>query len=407
MRLHRYIKETRSILGQPTLPHHLGKRLSAQGLCCLKNGIFLLIFLFITAIASPAHAAIVTWDGGGGNTNWNTCANWSLDTCPTAADIATFNATSVKNATITTDPNVDGIDIQAGYTGIISQNTGVTITVGAANFVQASGTFTGGDSAIQTTDLIINGGSFTATSGTMTVGDDFTISGGTFSHNGGTVTFTGGGNAAFTFDVAPTLNHVIFNRTNRIDITGTSPTLDIDGNFTLTSATDIDGGTILLAGNITTSDTLVTGNSAFTIDGGNTQTIDGSGANAALPNLTINKSGGSLTFLNDISINSNLTYTAGSVDTTTNNVTIQFGLTGINSTTFINSSTLQFNHVTFNKTNNLDVSGTMDINGNLTINSATNLRAQSSGDRITLAGNLISSDATIDGDLDIEFDGTT
>ena len=408
MRLNRYKNWARSQLNQPPSAPHLDGTLPVGYLDRAKKSLSLLLGLMLWVAVAPAHAAIVTWDGGGADNNWNTCANWSpADTCPTNADIATFNATSIKDVSITADPDVEGIDIQAGYTGIITQNPGVAITIGISNYIQADGTFVGGDAAFLTAGLILNGGTFTATSGIMTIDDDFIFTAGTFNHGTGTITFTGGGSAAFTFDVVPTLNHVIFNRTNRIDISGLSPTLDINGNFTMSNSTDIDGGVISMAGNITTTDTAVTGNSAFTVDGNNVQTIDGSGISAALPNLTINKSGGSLTFLNDISFNQNFTYTAGVVDTTTNNVTIQFGLTGSNSTSTINSGTMQFNHVILNKTNHFYVDGTMDINGDLTINSARSLRDTLATDKITLAGNLVSNDATIVGGLEIEFDGTT
>src|SRR3989338_11644452 len=114
---------------------------------------FFVAMIFSLALPQRAEAVVRTWDGGGvGDTNWGTCANWSDDTCPTSSDVATFDATSTNNVTIavtlsgSTAPA--GIDINTGYTGIITQNAGVSITVGASNYDQADGTFTGGDSAI-------------------------------------------------------------------------------------------------------------------------------------------------------------------------------------------------------------------------------------------------------------------
>src|SRR3990170_614008 len=72
----------------------------------------------------PASAAIIVWDGGGATNNWSEAANWLGDVVPGPADVATFDATSVKAATIDGAINVAGVDINAGYTGTITQAAG-------------------------------------------------------------------------------------------------------------------------------------------------------------------------------------------------------------------------------------------------------------------------------------------
>jgi hypothetical protein len=69
-----------------------------------------------------------TWDGGGVGNNWSTPANWSADTLPVAGDTVTFNATSTKNATIDVPVNVAVFQMNAGYTGTITQNNTLTLT---------------------------------------------------------------------------------------------------------------------------------------------------------------------------------------------------------------------------------------------------------------------------------------
>src|SRR3990170_3098808 len=96
----------------------------------------------------PASAAIIVWDGGGVTNNWSEAVNWSGDVVPAAADVATFDATSIKNATIDVAINVAGIGINAGYTGTITQAVGITVTVGASNYDQADGSFAGGTASI-------------------------------------------------------------------------------------------------------------------------------------------------------------------------------------------------------------------------------------------------------------------
>ena len=72
----------------------------------------------------PASAVNRTWDGGGVDNNWTTAANWS-DDGPGVADIAVFDGTSTKDATIDAPFNVAGIQINAGYSGTITQAAGL------------------------------------------------------------------------------------------------------------------------------------------------------------------------------------------------------------------------------------------------------------------------------------------
>ncbi|HRH32110.1 MAG TPA: hypothetical protein PLK06_02170, partial [bacterium] len=112
---------------------------------------FVALMLACTVVSSlvvyftnNVRAAVVTWDGGGSDgtcggaagdgNKWSCGLNWSGDVAPGASDIATFNGTSTKNATIDSNISVAGIDINTGYTGIITQASGVTITVGTSDF---------------------------------------------------------------------------------------------------------------------------------------------------------------------------------------------------------------------------------------------------------------------------------
>src|SRR5687767_1896620 len=69
----------------------------------LAAGISILVLVGILTPASwplKVLAATRTWDGGGADNNWSTCANWSTDTCPVAADNVIFDNTSDKNSTV-------------------------------------------------------------------------------------------------------------------------------------------------------------------------------------------------------------------------------------------------------------------------------------------------------------------
>ena len=140
-------------------------------------------------------------------------ANWSNNTtAPGSGDAIVF--TDACQGEVTCDPvtssNVDvqGVWMYGSYTGNWTQSAGHTITVGSDSWIQAGGTFTGGDSLI---DINRNyeqlGGTFNSTTGNLEIGYNiyetaacvandrgFTKSGGTFSHNNGTTHFNWAGN---------------------------------------------------------------------------------------------------------------------------------------------------------------------------------------------------------------------
>ena len=124
---------------------------------------------------------------------------------PGAGDIATFDGTGNTPCTINTTASVAGVDINSGYTNTITQDA--QLTVGTSNYDQADGTFTGGSQNIILNEhFVLSGGVFTATSGNMTVDNNWThTAGGTFNHNNGTVVTIGDG-ATWNFDSGSTVN---------------------------------------------------------------------------------------------------------------------------------------------------------------------------------------------------------
>ncbi|MCH8244465.1 hypothetical protein IIB97_01095, partial [Patescibacteria group bacterium] len=163
--------------------------------------VFAAVLLIATFTPSITDAANLYWVGSAGG-NTNDSANWSSSnpaSCtgggagvPGSGDIAIFDADCDNNATINANFDVAGININTGYIGTITQNTSITVTIGTSDYIQADGTFAGGNSTIDINDrFTLSGGTFTSTSGTMSVAGSFTITGGTFTHNSGTVTFDG------------------------------------------------------------------------------------------------------------------------------------------------------------------------------------------------------------------------
>ena len=105
-----------------------------------------------------------------------------------------------ETATINAAVNISGLDDRRRRTrGAITQSAAVTI--GATGFSQAGASFSGGAAAITVNGpFTISGGSFSATTGVLSIAGNLThTAGGTFSANGGTVALITG---AATIDVA-------------------------------------------------------------------------------------------------------------------------------------------------------------------------------------------------------------
>ncbi len=349
------------------------------------------------------QAAVRTWDGGGtdgtcgggaGDGNkWSCAANWSTDTLPDASDIATFDGTSTKNATIDSGfaGSVAGIDINSGYTGTITQAR--TLTIGTSNFDQAAGTFTGASQSITISgSFILSGGTFTSTSGNLTISSNITISGSpTFNHNSGTIVIDGFlttstlacNSVSFNLVTISKVNGAGGNVTVGADCTlplGASPTSDI-GSFTLTN-----NGTITVASGV------------WTILGSYTQstgTLTHSGTGISLSNnLTL--TGGSFTSNLNLTLNGFLTNSALSCNSVSFNlVTISKTVGAGGNVTVGSNCTLPLGNSptselgSFLLTNNGTITtgtGTWTINGSYTQNGGSTLTMGGTG--LTLTNNL-------------------
>jgi hypothetical protein len=156
-------------------------------------GIIILIVVFIFFFRSTS-AATYTWDNGGGDGLWSTCTNWSSDVCPGAGDIATFDATSVANATIDASfgGSIYGLDVQSGYTGTITQEK--DLIIGVFGFSQNDGTYKQGSS-----NFDINDGGFSLVAGTFTSATSTSYIERNFNVESG-ATFTASSSKVWVFD---------------------------------------------------------------------------------------------------------------------------------------------------------------------------------------------------------------
>jgi hypothetical protein len=290
-----------------------------------------LTILLLILLAASAQAANRYWIGAGGtNNNWNSTTYWSTTSggaggasVPGNNDLAIFDGNGTGSCTINAAVNVAGITVQAGYTGTISQGAN-TITIGTSGALFSGGTFTGGSSDITSSGAItISGTAFTSTSGILSIAGNYTLSSGSFAHNSGTVKLTATG----TITGSTTLDNLEFNSPAAATFTinsGTTLTVNNTLAYAGSSNMTVNTGTIDVKGNISLNNTGTGGSGTawVKINGTGSQTITGNSTSntSRLGNVEINKSSGTLTLLNTISVVGAWTYTAGTISPGTSTV---------------------------------------------------------------------------------------
>ena len=293
-----------------------------------------LMLIAFALLAGRATAADKYWNPTSGN-GWNTGANWSPSGVPGGSDVAIFDGgTSSGDCLIDVNANAVGVLITNAYAGTITQGAGKTVTVGASNYVQNAGTFAGGDTNIVVGGLFtLAGGTFTSTSGKLTLGpnnnDTFSVSGGTFNPNNGTVRvdLTAGAHIrSFPYSVSLYDLELINNHNTQVGAIsiGTGQTVTVNRNFSELQSNGPIGiggtGTLAVKGNITMNNTVSkpfggAQGGLLLINGTGDQTISANG-NRPFPRIEINKTGGTL-YLGSSTIETvqeGFVYTAGTVD---------------------------------------------------------------------------------------------
>lgn len=276
------------------------------------------------ALPPTVKAATRTWDGGGANNLWNNPLNWSADTLPVAGDTVIFDGTSSKNADINVAVTVAIVQVNAGYGGTITQLPGVNFTV-TSSYTQSAGSFVGGTTAVTVTGAFtVNvGGLFTSTTGTMTVTGAVNLGAGAFSHNAGSVVFSGS-NVTLNLGGAATFNNVQFLSGTKTITVG--DTMTVLGTLELTAGA-VNGGTLAAQGNINARVGFTGGGTAtLLINGAGNQVFDGDHmlTVGGLPNVNINKPSGALTLTDTLRTSRSWTYIAAPGGLTTTGSTVVF-----------------------------------------------------------------------------------
>jgi fibronectin-binding autotransporter adhesin len=259
------------------------------------------------------------------SSNWNNTANWATisggtggASVPANGDDVTFDGGGIGGCTIDATVNIKSITVSAGYLGTISQGVNTLTIINSASF--SAGVFAGGSAGIIIGgSYTLNGTIFTSTSGVLEL-DNATIAftSNTFIHNNGTVRLKGSGTQTVS-GVSPVFyalefvgNACTYSLTSTGDITVLNNLLTSGALFY-----NINTGVIDVSGDINSANSATGcgGNATININGVAAQAFDGSltAGGGALPQVTINKTLGTLTLANFPGVSNNFTYTSGTV----------------------------------------------------------------------------------------------
>jgi Concanavalin A-like lectin/glucanases superfamily len=159
-----------------------------------RSGVVLALLAFGCLSSRLAYARTCTWSRAGSAGTFVTAANWTCSSGsgpPASADDAIFDGTSSQNCTIGASISVTSLQINSGYTGTVTQGSGITIMTAGALSKAGTGTFTGDSGATSSItvggNFALSAGTFTSTAGRLEVAGTFSQTGGTFAPSSGTV----------------------------------------------------------------------------------------------------------------------------------------------------------------------------------------------------------------------------
>ncbi|MBL0308648.1 MAG: hypothetical protein IPP77_02875 [Bacteroidetes bacterium] len=264
------------------------------------------------------------FNGGTATTINMTAGNWTNNggTFLPGTSTALFSGTGAQN--------INGTAASQTFNNVTVDKSSSTLTVGGS-----------------TTSMTLNGNMLLSTGtldkGTATniyVGGDWTNNGGSFTYSTGSVTFNGTGNQAINGSAATQTfyNMAVNKSSNTVSISGSTMTLNIGANMTLTAGT-LGGGTAttinMTSGNWTSNGgTFSPGTSTVVFNSGGAQAINGTSAAQSFYNLNISKSDNSLTLggsLANMTLNGALNLSLGTLNDGGKNITIN-GANGWNRT---------------------------------------------------------------------------
>jgi hypothetical protein len=195
------------------------------------------------------------------------------------------------------------------------------------------------------------------------------------------------------------LSNVVLDKIGNYSVTITG-TMNVNGNLTIADVGSVKGGTIAVAGDVTTTDETVGGDATVRFDGRSDQKLSAGGGTGGIVAVEIAKSRGTLRVRDTIRLSGPgkaWTCTSGKVDMTKSVIELH-GSVNLE----VDCGSTVFNDVVVNMsgTHSIDVTGVMDVDGDLTCSSGSIKTGT-----VAVAGNVVTTCDKFGGQGVIRFDG--
>ncbi len=294
-------------------------------------------------------------------------------------DVNYYNLTlsGSGNKTITEDTDVSNtLDVNSGV--LVLNTSSHKLSVASTTFdggfinisdgeMECSGTFdhnsgnltmSGGLLDLNSTYISANTSNVDITGGDITAAGDWTgAADDAFDPSGGTVTFDGSSDQDLTFNASSNFFNLTISNTGSSDV-DVANDLDINGNLIISSNADFDisaASNLEIAGDFTNSGTFTTDNETITFDGASSASESCPAINDADVNIVVNKSdaSGTVTFANCTVNQFTVSDGIASVGTST--------ITADDAITVSSGAELTISSGTFNADGASDIDGTLSI----------------------------------------------
>ncbi len=290
-------------------------------------------------------------------------------------DITALYTNSSQNITVVTGKRLyvwTGSSLNLGgtlTTGYMHINGNVSQGANAVtvnnNLTMSGGTFTGGSSTIDDNgSFTLGGGTFTSTTGNFQVATEWVhTAAGTFAANSGTVILDSGAASTIDVNVVETFYNFQFNRPNVASTLASGDTLLVLGTLNPVNGY-LNGGTLEARGDISMNLNYDGGSTALLLTGTANQQFDDFDV-AYQGDFTINKSSGTVTTSTDVNLDGNVSLLSGTFVAPSGTLSLSKNWNHAGGTFTHNNGTVNLDSVLGNQT----LSGSTLFN-NLSANSA-------------------------------------
>ncbi len=273
---------------------------------------------FNLTVESPIGATFV-WNAAANGAGWSAPSSWTItsgadaDGIPDANDDVVFNGTRTTASTVGASFVIRSLQVQAGYTGLITLggntlNVSGGLTVASAAQLQAfTGTirFSGSQTVnvpVTLGTVVVDAGAVVSLESDLVVSFNGTLAGaGVIRNAGGLLVVGRNNNQPYNFNFSGSIDDLVLDSGDNGDIS-IHQNVNVKNTLLITRVRNLFGNQIRVGGTVTSDDGGVFGNTYISMVGEGDQTLTGTGM---LLNLFISKPSGDVLLPSDFFVDFN------------------------------------------------------------------------------------------------------